>query len=484
MLNKTQLLFLVILIEGYVVLASELIVMRLLIPFVGSGTEIISIIISAVLLPLAVGYHYGGSAFKRAYARTRKDRRNQLSIRKILLKNILTSLFILSIGLSYVFLEIFFEILSIVGIHNRLAQTAIFSAIFLVTPVFLLGQTVPLISNYFSRKSLSEITGRMLFFSTTGSFLGSVFSTIVLMTLIGVHNTVIVTMGLLGFLVVLLVRRAIAYEIWVCAFIFLVLFLLNGSPTMKELNIVSNNAYNTAMVDTDKKTGTTTLYLNRSTSAAFDKEGNNQFDYSKFFESNFIAPLAKTKTVHDILIVGAGGFSAGYQDKVNHYIYVDIDKALKEVSEKYFRGEKLPANKQFVAASARAFVKDHDKKYDLIFIDTFTNVISVPMETTTREFLLDVKKLLKDNGVLVINMIASPDFRDKFSVRYDNTFASVFPNYSRQIITDFSPWADTSDSIKLRTHQRNVFYIYFNRPLTNDDTVYTDDLNTFSLDRN
>lgn len=70
-MNKTQLLFLVILIEGYVVLATELLAIRTLIPFIGSGTETISIIISAVLLPLAFGYHVGGNAFKKTYAKAK-----------------------------------------------------------------------------------------------------------------------------------------------------------------------------------------------------------------------------------------------------------------------------------------------------------------------------------------------------------------------------------------------------------------------------
>jgi hypothetical protein len=38
-MSKTRLFFLVILIEGYVVLACELLAIRQLIPFVGSGTE-------------------------------------------------------------------------------------------------------------------------------------------------------------------------------------------------------------------------------------------------------------------------------------------------------------------------------------------------------------------------------------------------------------------------------------------------------------
>jgi hypothetical protein len=52
----------VILTEGYILLSSELLAIRLSIPFVGSGTDTISIIIAAVLLPLAFGYYQGGKS--------------------------------------------------------------------------------------------------------------------------------------------------------------------------------------------------------------------------------------------------------------------------------------------------------------------------------------------------------------------------------------------------------------------------------------
>ena len=62
---RDRFLFFVIFLEGFVVLSLELLAIRLTIPFVGSGTDTISIIIAAVLLPLAFGYYRGGQ-FKGA----------------------------------------------------------------------------------------------------------------------------------------------------------------------------------------------------------------------------------------------------------------------------------------------------------------------------------------------------------------------------------------------------------------------------------
>lgn len=477
-MTKAQLLFLIILVEGYVVLACELLAIRQLVPFVGSGTETVSIVISAVLMPLAVGYHFGGTAYKRA---RKKNKHRPPSIRKILLKNILNSLIILSLGLSYVFMEIFFAVLSGIGFEHRLWQATLYSMLFLVAPVFMLGQTVPLVSNYFSRRKLSEITGRMLFFSTTGSFLGSVFSTIVLMSTIGVHNTVIVTLGMLVVLCIILAGKK--FDSVIALMVFGVLCVMNSGALMKDLNIVSNNAYNTVTVSELKNDGGTLMTINRSASSLFHKNPEKIFAYAQHIEKSFIAPIsAPGSEPRDILILGAGGFVIGYHDDVNHYTYVDIDAALKEVSEKHFLPETLGANKKFVPASARAFVRGDKQTYDVIVLDLFSNVVSIPMESVTQDFLMDVKKRLKPGGALAANIVASPTFTDRFSQRYNNTFASVFPSYTRQIIGDFSAWPDQkSHQVKIGN---NILYMYFNHPFAGDTTVYTDDKNTYSLDRN
>jgi len=482
-LNRTQFLFLVIFIEGYVVLASELLAIRLLIPFAGSGTETISIIISAVLLPLAVGYHAGGRAYRKHFLRSAGLGRASRSVRRILHRNILITLAILTFSLSYSFLEIFFTRLDTLGIQNRLAQTGLYCLIFLVTPVYILGQTVPLVSHYFSRRRLSEITGKMLFFSTTGSFFGSVFSTIVLMTYAGVNMTVIITLLMLASLSILLSRKIAGMGTLACAVIVAVLLALNSGPAIKSMNIVSSNAYNTVQIAVPRDNPQSkVMFLNRSQSSLVSTDPNDRFPYIAYIEDNFIAHLNLAGAApREILILGAGGFTLGLYDTVNRYTFVDIDPALKEVAESSFLPGKLAENKHFIAASARAFLHSEKKLYDLIVIDTYTNVVSIPMETTTREFLLDAKKLLKDRGILVANIISSATFSDAFTVRYHNTFASVFPAFTRQVISPANPWRDMEPGL---TQMSNVVYSYYNTEFAGDDTIYTDDKNSYSLDRN
>ncbi len=482
-MTKTQLLFFVILVESYVVLATELLAIRTLIPFVGSGTETVSIIISAVLLPLAFGYHAGGNAFKNTYAKSKIKNGKKLSIRKILLRNITWSLFVLTMGLSYVFQEAFFANMVYNGITNKLAQTSIYCVLYLSLPVFLLAQTVPLISNYFSRQKLSQITGKMLFFSTSGSFMGSVFSTIILMTYVGVNYTIIFTLSLLCVLIFMLMKRILSREAFFCIIILSVLYLLNCKESMNGLNIVSHNAYNTITVDDDTKNNIKTLSANNSIASRLSSDHEKRFEYINYINDYFIYPkLGNGSKSKDILVIGAGGFTVGLEDKSNNYTFVDIDPDLKDVAEKYFLNSKLSPNKKFVAASAREFLHDETQKYDLIVVDVYSNLRSIPMECITREFFLELKKAVNIDGVIVMNVISSPTFSDKFTVRYYNTFASVFPVFTRQVVqlrndADLLKKNNTADDV------RNILYIYYNSKYVDDNTVYTDNKNSYSIDR-
>lgn len=224
-------------VEGYVVLAVELLAIRQLTPYVGNATDTVAIVIAAVLLPLAFGYEAGGrvrfapgrapggdaagapGADAPEIARADQglggspDRGAspgagpEAGVRRRLTRNLLLAALILSFGLSHPYLVAFFGALDGVGITHRLVQTALHAGLFLVYPVYLLGQTVPLVAHCSTGASLPRSTGLMLFFSTFGSFLGSVVSTLVLMTFWGVHATVAFTLGLLVLLAGLIGRR-------------------------------------------------------------------------------------------------------------------------------------------------------------------------------------------------------------------------------------------------------------------------------------
>lgn len=471
-LYQTLVLFTIIIVEGYIVLASELLTIRQTIPYVGSGTDTISIIIAAVLMPLAFGYHFGGK-FK-----PRKVFGKFITIRKKLIVNIAISSTFLTFALSYVFIRIFFKWLPTIGYEDNISKTVIFCLIFIVVPVYLLGQTVPLISNYFSKEKLAQITGKILFFSTVGSFFGAVFSSVILMSTLGVHHTASLNFVLLTILVTLLQKRKMGIITLYMVSLTLFMLFINSDVIMNNRKIRKNNQYNTIQTVELNEKGRF-LFVNENHSSHYKDDGS-KYNYIEFAEKVGLESILLSTTQHNILVIGAGGFTFGHNDRnpTNQYTYVDIDKDLKDVAERYILKEPIGDNKSFVPKPARAFLTETDKKYDLIYLDAYKGGVSIPEQLVTQEFYEQIKSHLKDKGILITNFILSPNFNNALSRNLDNTFRSVFPHVSRYIINgNYHLWTDS------KTLSINVAYLYRHEDDYDYGHIYTDNKNTVFYDK-
>lgn len=466
-MNKSFFLFLVILIEGYVVLSSELLAIRQTMPFVGSGTDTISIIIAAVLLPLAVGYYAGG--------RYRDDSRamgKHRSIRQKLVNNILISSIILFPGLSHVCLVEFFNTMIDIGITNRLAMVTIYSLIFLVTPVYLLGQTIPLVSNYFSKDTLARITGRMLFFSTVGSFLGAVFSTLILMAFLGVNETAALNFIFLAILASILSHKRKPHPARITIMCAVLAVVVNSDVALAQFNIVSNNQYNMIRLFERPDTGTRLLSINNNNSSIITKDGKANY-YVLLTENRFLNKIDIEADPIRILLIGAGGFTFGLLDDYNHYDLVDIDPALEDIAQNDFLRQELTENKHFHAKPARGFLAEIKEPYDLIFVDAFSGNTQIPEHLITQEFFQEVKDSLTEDGAVVFNMILSPTLDDPFSQHIDDTLRSVFPYINRDIIHEHSGWGNRRSDVEETQKDSNILYSYVQKDEINP-TIYSD----------
>lgn len=442
-----SLLFIIIL-EGFVVLSYELIAMRLSIPYVGSGTDTIAIIIASVLMPLAFGYQAGGR-FKPFIARSG----THFSVREKLAQNVRIASVIVLFGISYFSVSLFFQSLMDAGNNNRLIMTTLYCGVFIVTPVYLLGQTIPLVSNFFSKKRLPQVTGTILFVSTIGSFLGAVFSTVILMSVIGVNYTALFCLCLLA-IILFIIGGKQKERNYITAFLVIGLgFFMNNTQTLSYFNIVAFNQYNMVRVfEGDDGTRYISLNGNASSKITPDKQAH---EYIEFYNEHFIYPSLKDKNKPpmNILVIGTGGFTVGLKDTKNTYTFIDIDKNLKAISEKYFLKEKLPENKTFIPQPARAFLVETQKKYDIIIVDVFLGQSTLPEHLMTAEFFTKVKSHLKDGGVMLTNFILSALYGDDFARNVDITLRSVFPFISRQIMGNFYGFEDKNDYV-------NVIYMY------------------------
>jgi hypothetical protein len=472
--NRTLFLFIVIVIEGYIVLSTELLAIRQTVPYVGSGTDTVSIIIAAVLMPLAFGYFYGGR-----YKPVAKNGR-YVSVRDKLIRNILIAGVILLPGLSYLTLNLFFFWMSKIGFNHRILTTTIYVLLFIVTPVYCLGQTIPLVSNFFSSEKLSAITGKMLFFSTLGSFLGAVFSTLVLMSFFGVHTTVCVIFALLSLLVFMISKKKAAEKPLIMLGIALSAFYMNSSAMMKQLDIVGDNQYDTVMILTEEK-GAKHFIQNGNSSSMISPDGRKH-PYAEYVDRHYLNPIRNSGgPPKSILIIGAGGFALGLEDDKNDYVYVDIDPSLKRLTEKYFIGRKIGRNKHFVPEDIRAYFNHADRKFDLVVIDAYFGDTTIPEYLVTREFFQKVKDSINENGIMLANFIVSPTFRGRLSQNLDNTMDSVFSHLGRQVIAeDVRPFNGWETDVNVR---RNTVYAWYNIPNDSIRSIYTDDKNAMFFDK-
>lgn len=464
-------LLLIILMEGYVVLAYELIAMRLTIPYVGSGTDTIAIIIASVLMPLAFGYQAGGQFTPRRLGD------NIFRVREKLAKNVRIASVFLVVGISYIPVSIFFKTLMDMGINHRILLTSIYCAVFLVYPVYLLGQTIPLASHFFSKKRLPKVTGSILFVSTIGSFLGAVFSTVFLMSIIGVNYTAVFCLVLLGIILFLIGGKEKERNIACAVGIIVAGLLMNNQSIMQSVSIVSFNQYNVVRIFEDhEQTRYFSLNGNNSSRITIDNKAHR---YVEFINNHYINHTLedKDRAPMDILVIGAGGFTLGLNDTKNRYVYLDIDKELKPVAEEHFLKRPLGENIEFEALPARAYLSQRDETFDMIILDAYLGHGTFPEHLATRDFFLHTKSKLRPDGVLIMNFITSHMFQDSFSRNLDQTLRSVFPYVSRQIIFSYETpeIMDRYDGMDKTDDFANTLYIYHHlSDLDERPTLYTD----------
>ena len=211
------------------------------------------------------------------------------------------------------------------------------------------------------------------------------------------------------------------------------------------------------------------LIINNSPSSKVAAQPEHRFAYVKYFDQEVLRKLDPARP-HRILVIGAGGFTIGLEDRVNSYTYVDIDPALRQVSEEHFLRGPLTPNKTFVPESARAFLRRNTQTYDVVVLDAFTNRINLPPDLITREAFAAVRQAVAPGGQVIMNIITSPTFADRFSRSIDATIRSVFPFVTRQILP--------------QTQVGNVASVLYLAGRHEDEPhdIYTDDRNRSFLD--
>ncbi len=442
----------IVFILGYSSLSFELIVLRQLINFVGSNTLITSIVITFILLFMSIGY-YLGSVIKF----------NSYNIRSLIKKMILSLCVIFILASSYYLMEAYFILMYLFNIKTFLFTVSLYCLIFIAAPSVFMGfitSTIGRIIHHYD----TDYTGRFMAVDTFGSVAGSICTTLIFMPFLSLNITICILIALTALCLFIIGNKKEKFLYFLFAVLLVsVSYIINNEKIVSGTqNLIKDDAVSRLEIIpediADNKPQSLLMKINGSYSSKISQNKELMFDYINFINDNFINTLDKNK-LHDILVLGAGGFTIGLNDNKNNYVFVDVEKNLKTISEENFLLQPLGKNKKFIFQDAYLFMLNETNKYDIIVVDVYSSLQSIPLNFVTANFLNMVKEHLKPHGIMIANIITSPTFKNKFSQRLDNTFRYVFKhNLTRQVIN-------------YNSDKSNVEYIYHN--ISDDNAIYT-----------
>ncbi|MCP0914952.1 fused MFS/spermidine synthase [Legionella sp. 27cVA30] len=444
-----NILFTILLLEGFVTISVEVLTIRQLLPFYGGSVLITSIIIGVFLLFLALGYWRGGSY--------------QQDFFKELKRNFACSMLFIGIGLSYVFIAGFYYFSIYKADLPFLLSLSLYLLLVLAPIVYWLGQTIPITTNLFNQQQrISHISGRALFLSTIGSFLGALLTSLLLFQYLGVALTVVINCGLLFLLMVSLRSYNGSTMLSLLPFLLALIFIWFLNVNVESTQFKRTNNYgNYKVIDTGELGKLFQINESSSSLLAADKKAFPYIEYIRHLLFNELKLRHKK-----ILVIGAGGFTltaAGNHD--NKVTYVDIDPAIKDLAEQYFLNASVRG--KFVGQDARRYLQQKTEIFDVIISDVYSHQATIPPSLLTAEYFAAIRQHLAPQGLMIANIIANPLFHDEYAQTVFNTIHAVFPYCA---IVPFN-W---------QYPLTNMLYICPN--VAASDTIYRDDLNRATTD--
>ncbi|MGB8300702.1 MAG: fused MFS/spermidine synthase [Azonexus sp.] len=395
------LIYAIVFIEGFSSLGAEVIALRRLVPHVGSSIVVTAPTIGFFLLALALGYASG--------AKVAAD------YRVIVARNFLIAAALAGFGLAGVTVDWLFA-----HLQPALVAYVVFIGGILCPLAWLLGQTVPILTNLMKAERTGEASGMALYWSTLGSFLGSLSLSLLVMQWLGVSAAVVACSLLLVVGTLLLGGRNLKIALF-CASTAAIAIGFN-----LHHDVTADTAYAEYIVgpaDLPGQSDPRAFWVNKSTASLIDdSEPPNYTRYIKHLRQILLDELAFRE--REILVLGAGGFTLSHREPMNRYTYVDIDPAIREIAERHFLRE--PARAEFIADDARRFVATTERRFDAVVVDVYSSHTSIPSHLVTQEFWEGARRVLKPDGVLLANLILDGRLETPYARNLLATIDSVF----------------------------------------------------------
>jgi predicted membrane-bound spermidine synthase len=438
-----RLLFTIVFIEGYCSLGAEIIALRRLIPHIGSSIVVTAPTIGFFLLALALGYHSGS--------------RVATNYRAVVARNFMISAALLGGGLAATTVNAIFN-----GTQVAFAYLIFIGGI-LCPLAWLLGQTVPILTNLMLAQRSGEAAGRALYWSTLGSFLGSVTLSLVVMQVFGVWAAV-----LLGMLMLiggtLLVQRPTP---GMAAVLVAVVALGLGLNLRDRTRIDTAYAdYEVQPVARDGMLDPRVFVVNNQSASLIDSSQPPLYArYVQHIRRILLDDLGFGG--REILVLGAGGFTLSHREPLNRYTFVDIDPEIRAIAEREFLRE--PAAGEFIATDARRFVAYTTNKYDALVVDVYSARTSIPGHLVTREFWADTRRVLKPGGAMIANLILDGQLASPYARNLLATIESTYGRCAVEVLYKSAP-------------RSNVLVSCFAVEVQDPTRIYSDERNRADVD--
>jgi spermidine synthase len=310
-------------------------------------------------------------------------------------------------------------------------------------------------------------TGKIFFFNTIGSVIGSVITGFVLIPFVGMWNTTLILVNLslliafyMGYFINKISKKQFAYIL--VAFLLSNLFVFSDRRTFhKEVKGFDVIYY------VEGLSGTITAIENRGYRGLFvDGQNVSGTDYALTADSKMLGhlPLLISEDPKKALTVGYGTGATSYS-MLLHGVDVDAVEIEKKIIEAAHLFEKVNhqsynnKNLDIIIDDARNYIDVVDKKYDVIVTDVTNLKYKRNPYLYTLEYFEIMKNALNEKGIAAAWLpLGGLSFNDlKILIR---TFDLVFPHttvwYFTQYPTHFIIAIGTPEKLKVSLNKLEI----------------------------
>jgi spermidine synthase len=416
---------------SFCIMVVEIVAGRILAPFLGVSLYTWTSIIGVVLAGISIGARLGGIV---------ADRFPRFStLGWILLFSSITSLFVPPVadllGSTYFF-------------GNLMARTLFVATLIFLAPSCLLGMVSPVAVKLalVDIENTGSIAGKMYAISTTGSIIGTFAAGFWLISFLGTRNLlffmgVLLLLAGLFFLTLGRTAKLVLVVISIAAVWAIHYYLIDPRLSPDVAFFKESNYYTIKVIrnQTGDENPMVTLYLDQLTHSCSDLNDplKLQYRYIRSYKEILQWKLGNKKDFVTLSLGGGGYTFPRFLEAVypkSRIDVVEIDPLVTRTAQQYMGLPFSPRIRTY-NEDGRWFVMNAKgtSLYDFIFLDAF-NDLSIPYHLTTKEFAAALKKLLKKNGLLVVNVIDRFE-RGSFLPAYIRTLDEVFGNEMVHLVT-------------------------------------------------